>query len=314
MATPALALLAGLGAEALWATRRRWLQVSVVLALSASAAVTARDYFGRWANDPHLFVAFDAGLERIAAALRQAPAGAALYETPVYRDYPTFEYTLGPEAYGRFRAFNGRACTVLPAVTRAPTTYAVIVTEDDQTLPALQAAFPGGALTRMPDSAERDYAALYAIPAGKTARVGAAETPAEFGELMRLRDYRLGEVALAAGETLQLALTWELMAATPAQLSTYVHVIGPPRADGSIVYAQIDREPCDNAYPTWQWQAGELLIEKVGLALPGDLPAGTYDLTVGWYDTLSLARLPVTSGAVHGSGSFQVGTLVIEAR
>jgi hypothetical protein len=32
------------------------------------------------------------------------------------------------------------------------------------------------------------------------------------------------------------------------------------------------------------WQAGELVTEQVTLALPDELPPGSYDLNVGWYD------------------------------
>jgi hypothetical protein len=93
-----------------------------------------------------------------------------------------------------------------------------------------------------------------------------------------------------------------------------VHVLGPPQANGSTIYAQRDSEPCDNSYPTWQWQPGELIVESVNVPLPADLPAGTYDIAVGWYDSLTQVRFPLVSTTGDLSGSFPVGTLAVQPR
>lgn len=312
MVTPALALLVGLGIDGLWRERRWWLRAGLAVALAGSAAMTAYDYFVRWANDDHLFVAFDSGLVQLAVDLSDTGPDTALYETPVHRDYPTLEYTLGPEAFSHFRAFNGRACTVLPARTEWPTAFGVIVGEDQRTLPALMAAYPNGDLHTQVDSAGQNYAAVYEIPAGQVAGIGVGEAGAEFAETLRLRDYRLENPQVRGGEALQVTLTWEMAQATPAQLTYYVHVLGAPRPDGSTVYAQRDSGPCDNAYPTWQWQPDELLREYISVPLPGDMPVGAYDIAVGWYDALTQQRLPVTGG--DGAGSFRIGAITVEAR
>ena len=310
MVTPALAMLVGLGAETLWVSRRPWLARLAAVALLGSTALTARDYFVRWAGDEHLFIAFDTGLYDLAGHLRERPAGTALYETPVYRDYPTLEFTLGLEAYQRFRAFNGRACTVLPTATGAPVTYAIIVAEGQLSLPALQAAYPAGTTTLLHDFAGRDYAVLFDLPARQAPRTPAG-AQAEFGGILRLHIYQWDAARLAAGESLAITLIWEMAVATRAQLSNYVHVLGPPQANGNTVYAQRDSEPCDNAYPTWQWQPGEVLVDYLSVPLPETMPAGEYTLTVGWYDALTQQRLPVTAGAETG-GSHPLGTLTVE--
>ncbi len=319
MVTPALALLIGCAADALWtwAHSRAWLRLGLAVAVAGSLFVTARDYFVRWGGDEHLFIAFDAGLRAVSEALGQSSSDAALYMTPIFREYPTLEYALGPQAYGRLRAFNGRACLVLPADARGPAAYGVIVAEDGRTLPALTAAFPDGSLRSLADSAGRPYAAVFTIPAGQTAHLPeqAAGAPV-FGDLLRLRAHTGADSPLPSGQVLELTLTWELTAPTAAALTSFVHVLGPGQAGGAVLYAQRDRQPCDNAYPTWQWQPGELLTEYVSLPLPPDMPPGRYSLNVGWYDSVSQARLPLTGPTARAdasAGSLQIGTLVVTA-
>jgi hypothetical protein len=179
------------------------------------------------------------------------------------------------------------------------------------------AAFPGGTLRSLADFAGRPYAAVYTIPAGQTARLSepADDAPA-FGQLLRLRAQSGADSRLVSGQLLEFTLTWELTAPTAAALTSFVHVLGPGQAGAAVLYAQRDRQPCDNAYPTWQWQPGELLTEYVSLPLPPDMPPGTYSVNVGWYDSVSQVRLPLTGPTARAdasAGSLQIGTLVVTA-
>jgi hypothetical protein len=103
-------------------------------------------FFGQWASDPHLFEFFEVQQAWIARALKTAPADSALYATPLhvgyYHDLWPIEFFLGREAYGRFGAFNGQACSVLPAHVTADATYAVIAPHDLNTPAVLQPLSP----------------------------------------------------------------------------------------------------------------------------------------------------------------------------
>jgi len=92
----------------------------------------------------------------------------------------------------------------------------------------------------------------------------------------------------------QVTLAWEMLRTTPADFKTFVHILGPAQADGSPLYAQLDAQPCDNAYPTWQWAQGEILIDRVSINLPESVKPGTFQLSVGWYDAVTLQRLAAT--------------------
>ena len=66
-------------------------------------------------------------------------------------------------------------------------------------------------------------------------------------------------------------------------------------AAGAIV-AQRDAAPVDWTRPTSGWVEGEVVSDPQPLALPGDLPAGSYRLLVGLYDAETLQRLGSPAG------------------
>jgi hypothetical protein len=105
-----------------------------------------------------------------------------------------------------------------------------------------------------------------------------------------------------AGGVLRVQLVWQMEQPTPADLTRFVHVIGPAKADGSIVYAQHDSAPCDNSVRTWQWRPGELLVETVKVDIPVDVPAGSYEVYTGWYDSGSLQRLAASDSSGQSLG------------
>ena len=51
----------------------------------------------------------------------------------------------------------------------------------------------------------------------------------------------------------------------------------------SLVVAQRDAEPADNLRPTTSWKQGEQIEDNYGIAIPDDLPAGSYTLEIGMY-------------------------------
>ena len=92
----------------------------------------------------------------------------------------------------------------------------------------------------------------------------------------------------------------------------FVHLLGVPKADSSIVYAQRDSQPCDGTYATNGWMPGDLLATDTTLDLPANLPAGNYTLQTGWYDSQTGARAPVSADAgPHRDAAAQLQQIVI---
>ncbi len=69
-------------------------------------------------------------------------------------------------------------------------------------------------------------------------------------------------------------------------------------AKDNIVW-QRDRVPGDGAYPTADWHVGQVITDRYGIRLPGDLPPGRYTLRVIFYNYINLdQRLEATLGTL----------------
>ena len=98
--------------------------------------------------------------------------------------------------------------------------------------------------------------------------------------------------ALAPGMSLPVVLTWSASQRPAADLTAFVHLIGP---DGSLV-AQYDKTPLDGFYPTTGWTPETVLTDNYMLQLPDTLPPGRYRLDAGWYDAATGARVLTEEG------------------
>jgi hypothetical protein len=92
---------------------------------------------------------------------------------------------------------------------------------------------------------------------------------------------------LGVGQGLQINLYWRALATTERDYTFFIHVIDQ---QGERV-AQRDLRLRYEDYPTSQWHAGELVIDRADLPLPA-LPPGEYRLECGLYDATSGAALP----------------------
>ena len=93
----------------------------------------------------------------------------------------------------------------------------------------------------------------------------------------------------------QLIVTpaWDVRGRPSADYQAFVHVID---SAGQTV-AQVDVAPGGgDAPPTSAWLPGQQIAVPLPLALPNDLPPGTYQITLGMYDPQNGQRLPFTGG------------------
>jgi mannosyltransferase len=96
-----------------------------------------------------------------------------------------------------------------------------------------------------------------------------------------LDGYSIGSRTLKPGDTLDLTLVWRSVAGpTPDHWKVFTHLLDSQ----SLVVAQRDAEPADNLRPTTTWKEGEQIQDNYGIAIPPDLPAGSYTLEIGMYD------------------------------
>jgi hypothetical protein len=98
-----------------------------------------------------------------------------------------------------------------------------------------------------------------------------------FGDEVMLVSYDLGRSA----DAVVLSIWWQALVAPNEDYTVFVHLFDP---DSEQVLAQSDAMPRNGRYPTSWWAPGEVVSETVTLSTEA-LPAGSYRLAVGLYDS-----------------------------
>lgn len=81
------------------------------------------------------------------------------------------------------------------------------------------------------------------------------------------------------GDTLNVLLWWSAADVPREDLTVSVFLLGPE----GVLRAQHDGYPAGGQRPTSTWQPGEIIFDAHAIALPGDLPPGTYHVGVKLY-------------------------------
>ncbi len=129
------------------------------------------------------------------------------------------------------------------------------------------------------------------------------------GENITLENVRLKSDTISSGDTLTLLMYWRAESEISGDYTVFTHLLS---ADDELV-AQQDNVPLLGIRPTTTWRKGELLEDPYLILTDSNLPGGTYLLTVGMYDTLSLKRLPVydANGELIPDARVVVGTVEV---
>jgi hypothetical protein len=115
------------------------------------------------------------------------------------------------------------------------------------------------------------------------------QTEITFGQSIRLHGYDL----LTSTQNLSLTLYWTTATTLTQDDKLFVH-LAPMSTPEPI--RQDDRLTLNGMYPTGMWLPGEIVSETVNLNL-ADVPAGEYQLAIGWYDPDTQIRLSAVSDA-----------------
>ncbi|HEY1013630.1 MAG TPA: hypothetical protein VGE07_13045, partial [Herpetosiphonaceae bacterium] len=59
--------------------------------------------------------------------------------------------------------------------------------------------------------------------------------------------------------------------------------------------ADLDVQPQGGAFPATRWTQDDWWRDTAALALPADLPAGEYELRLGWFDETTFQRVGLRS-------------------
>ncbi|MCB0168358.1 MAG: hypothetical protein KDI79_29285, partial [Anaerolineae bacterium] len=123
----------------------------------------------------------------------------------------------------------------------------------------------------------------------------------DFGGQIRLTGYDwIHETAIKPGTRVPIIFYWETLLPPDQNLNLFIHLIDPTT---QTQIAGFDGPP---QFPTQYWQAGHTFIDTRMLDMPLDLPAGTYELQIGWYNLDDFARLPLLDGEGDSLTLFEV--------
>lgn len=93
-------------------------------------------------------------------------------------------------------------------------------------------------------------------------------------------------------QRIEVLLYWQTRAPLTVDYTTFIHLIDP--TTGTLI-AQFDNPPVDGLVPTSKWTVGDVMVTRMMLELPSEMPPGNYDLLAGMYTYPDLVRLPVWS-------------------
>ena len=111
-------------------------------------------------------------------------------------------------------------------------------------------------------------------------------------EPFSLRGYSLQPDQAKAGEEIELTLFWQADGPAQRAYTVFTHLTD----EMGILVAQQDNWSVNGRWPPTCWQADERIIDRYIIRLPDDLPGGSYDLTVGLYDSQTGLRIPLRDG------------------
>jgi hypothetical protein len=115
-----------------------------------------------------------------------------------------------------------------------------------------------------------------------------------FGETICLRGALLPSLTATPGQTLDLVLYWQALREPPVVYTAFLHVLNEA---GEIVLTA-DHWP--GGLPSDIWDVGQVIEDRVPLALPADLPPGDYKVRLGLYTADDGRRFPLDeTGADH---------------
>jgi hypothetical protein len=110
-----------------------------------------------------------------------------------------------------------------------------------------------------------------------------------FGDLIRFGGSDISETTVTPGQPVEMTLVWQAGQPIFRSYTIFVHIVD----EAGQIWAQADRVPGDGRWPTETWAKEEWIVDTFQLSFGPDIPAGTYRMLVGIYDSETIERLPI---------------------
>ena len=294
-AIPAVAVLVGLGASHVWELAEARLPTHlrgiagplVVGVLLVGAGLTARDYFAVWGPSDVAYRAMMADKVDVARHLNAWTSTERVFLAPLYAQDFTIQFLTRDRPPD---TFDMGTTMVLPSPSPRAVRYVFPIFDEEH--PArLRPWLPSVTREEISyDSTGRRALLRSLVVDGRDLPSPPSQPVALLGDLVALLEH-VASPAARAGEALGVRIVWLALEPMATDYTVFLHL----RDAGGQTRAQYDGLLARGAFPTTRWRPGDRVVEQYELALPADLPPGTYRLVAGLYELSTLVRLPARS-------------------
>jgi hypothetical protein len=257
------------------------LTIGMLFLFGGTAVITARDYFGTWANAPEVRVQYESTMVAVLDYLAEQQVADTSVSTITPGEFhsPAVAALTLPQDAAQMRWFDGRGSLIVPNDAEALVLFSGFAPLAEPLRPYLATAVLQDTLPLRPSDADRPVWVYHVTAAEAVAdwQQWLTPQPAQFGEAAALLGYDLSSGNVAVGEMVQLVTVWQVQSA-PSGLRLFTHLVGP---DG-VPLAQADRLDA----PSGGWVAGDWLVQLHEFAVPAGTAVGAYPLTIGLYTCL----------------------------
>lgn len=276
---------------------RTTLHILAVAWLAFAGWRTATDYFVRWAASPDVRAAYQHTLVEELAHLERTEVQEPVVISSVYpgaAHNPSIGLVLAPEA-GPRRWVDARTALIFPSGSDATLVVPAATPLHEAFTPWVERSHT---VQLQPNDLNPSFTVYrltlpQELPNGGEPVVFGRQAPA-----LTLLDGRWLSETVQAGGVAELLQVWRVedpAGAGPVipgieatDVVFFTHVVD---ASGSIL-AQQDRLDA----PSWDWQAGDIVVQIHQIEIPAEAPPGSYETRAGVYDRRSIQPLPVLSG------------------
>jgi hypothetical protein len=256
--------------------------------LVGTGAVTAHAYFQDYAPRTDLYEASDGDLADIATYLNQVDlSGTSVYVGSIHYRHPTLAFLA--DAYPQIKWLVGASTAVAPATDEALYLFPRSAKPDpDWFTHQLPGTVPIAAPTA-PDGAPAFGGYYLATPPPVPDKA-----LAEFSGVARLLDYQVRRAV--SGDTADVTVTWEILAPPPHPgLTPFYHLVDRR----GFRWGQAD----PFHYSAENWTPGEVVMDRVRVAIGPGAPPGEYVLEAGLYSQNADTRVAVVDDEGGFSGT-----------
>ncbi len=268
--------------------------VLIIVPLTLSALLTARDYFLVWANSPATYDAFEGSALNASTLLGQVPASAIVFGTSEVYEGKPIPLGLVPAVASRARFFDGRNTFVTPADDGRPVYYAYA-----------RAFLPDAGI---PTSSNLALVASSRDPNGQVdGRLFRMVSPLTPPRPERRADATVGSAIRITGDDVQpvirpgdrvhFALYWTVVGRLPpGNWNFFAHLVerGSQRLLG---------QDYNQGFAPEQWRDGDRVVLTFSIPVPADAPATVADVAVGVFDQTTGQRLSLTDPSGRPAGT-----------